>query len=100
MKESVIRKKALEVLNSEGWICWYPFHIRYKKEVDIFGVFDILAFRKLDGEFLFIQITTLSNIRAREKKVKTFYQKNGIKKFPGEVWGYDKKKKYFKIIKV
>jgi len=104
MKEAVIRRKIIKILESKGYVCWYPFHIRYKKEVDIFGIYDIISINS-KAEILLIQFTTLSNIRAREKKVKKFLKEHNIF-FPvsypvkSEVWGYDKRKKVFKVIKV
>ena len=46
-----------------------------------------------------IQLTSLPNIRAREKKILRFFAETGsfIK---GEVWGYDEKKDTFRIIYV
>ena len=43
MKESAIRKKAIEALIEDGYLTWYPSPVRWKKEIDIFGVFDIVA---------------------------------------------------------
>jgi len=94
MKEALIRKKALEILESEGYTCWVPRKVKYW-ETDIFGVFDIVATRE---HLRFIQITTLSNISARRKKVRGFLDKLNVS-FSGvsEVWGYDSKHKRFKI---
>ncbi len=99
MKEATIRKKAIDKLTNEGFVCWYPPKVKYRKETDIFGVFDLICISR-KCFILFVQLTSLSNIRAREKKVKKFLNKNKIKKFYCEVWGYDNKKKYFKIIKI
>jgi len=95
MKEALIRKKAIEILNKEDFLCWYPQKSRWAKESDIFGCYDILAVNKTNGNILFIQLTTLSNIRTREKKVRR-------KALPvySEIWGYDKVNKNFKIISI
>lgn len=96
MKESVIRKKAIAILKEENYLTWYPSPVRWKKEIDIFGVFDIVAVKHMKVP-RFIQITTLSNISARKHKIEKIFKKMlplmGI-----EVWGYDKKKKKFKIV--
>jgi len=98
MKEITIRKKALEILTKKGFVCWYPPKVKYKKETDIFGIFDLINIHNKTG-VLFIQLTTLHNIRAREKKVKAFLKKNNLSLFC-QVWGWDKKKKDFKIINI
>ena len=98
MKEITIRKKALEILIKKGFVCWYPPKVKYKKETDIFGIFDLINIHNKTG-VLFIQLTTLHNIRAREKKVKEFLKKNNLSLFC-QVWGWDKKKKDFKIINI
>lgn len=97
MKEARIRKKVVDTLTAEGWICWYPPKVRYKKETDIFGVYDVIAVNKKNSKIKFIQLTTISHIREREKKVKRFLQKHNISIY-SEIWGYCKKKKKFKII--
>ena len=95
MKESAIRKKALEILEKNGWTTWFPKKVRYQ-ETDVFGVFDILALRR--SVVRWIQITSLSNIRARERKIRGFLRQAKAD-LPWECWGYNKKKKVFKIIK-
>ena len=97
MKESLIRKKAIEVLEKDGYRVWYPPRVKWIKEGDIFGVFDLICCRK--SSIKFIQLTSLSNIRAREKKILAFLKPNKIK-LNSEVWGYNQKKRKFKIVKV
>ena len=97
MKERDVRKKALEVLTGEDYISWYPSPVRWKKEIDIFGVFDLICCRK--SSIKFIQLTSFPNIRAREKKILAFLKPNKIK-LNSEVWGYNQKKRKFKIVKV
>ena len=98
MKEITIRKKALEILASREFVCWYPPKVRYRKETDIFGVFDLVCISNKTG-VLFIQLTTLDNIRAREKKVKGFLNKNNLSLYC-EVWGYNQKEGKFKILPI
>ncbi len=95
MKETAIRKKAIDQL--KDWQCWYPPKVRWRKEGDIFGVIDLVAVKKKKHKW--IQLTTLTNIRAREKKVLKWKEETGAK-IPVEVWGWDKKYKRFKILKV
>ena len=96
MKESQIRKKAIELLNKSNWVCWFPKKIKFQ-ETDIFGCYDILAVKK--NKLRFIQITTLSNLSARRKKIEKFLISNEVN-ILSEVWAYDKKKRKFKIVKV
>jgi len=96
MKEALLRKKATHFLQSQGWVVWFPKKVKFW-ETDIFGVYDILAAKK--NRLRFIQITTLSNLSARRKKIDRFLISNRVK-IPSEVWAYDAKKKYFKIEKV
>ena len=94
MKEALIRAKALKILESEGYTCWVPRKVKYW-ETDVFGVYDILA---TGPKLRFIQITTLSHISTRRKKVRGFLDKLNVSfSAVSEVWGYDKKKSKFKI---
>ena len=96
--EAQIRKKAIEIFKRNKWIYWYPKKVKWQ-ETDIFGVFDIILI-KSNNRFQFIQLTSLPNIRAREKKIRNWLEKNKIKSFPAEVWGWCKNRKEFKKIKV
>ena len=102
MKEAEIRKKALKILEQEGFVCWWPRKVKFH-ESDIFGVFDIIAIKKGKGYVSrLVQITTLSNISARVKKVSAWIKENRINtSHPSvffQVWGYDKKKGQFKKV--
>jgi len=98
MKESEIRKRAIEIITKQGGVAWFPSKVRWKKEQDVFGVFDILIIYP-PSTFVPIQITTASNMRAREKKILNFYNKFGISIY-SEVWGLRKKEKDFKILHI
>jgi hypothetical protein len=97
-KESLIRKKAIEILEKEGFIYWYPGKIRFKQN-DIFGVFDLVCWQKKTTKIKFLQLTTLPNFSTRKKKIKEFLRKN---RFPRkvavgiEIWGWNQRKKEFK----
>ena len=93
-KERTIRQYAIMLLEDKGFTCWYPFKSKFKKEVDIFGVFDCICFK--GHYFKFIQITTSPNLAARRKKVQEFIQRSGFGGW-SEVWAWDKKKRYFKM---
>jgi len=97
-KESLIRKKAVEILEKEGFVYWYPAKVRFKQN-DIFGVFDLVCWRKKTTDIKFLQLTTLPNFSARKKKIKAFLEKN---RFPQkvsvgiEIWGWNQGKKEFR----
>lgn len=95
-KEALIRSKAREILKKEGYHLWCPVKARYL-ETDIFGVYDGIAIK--DSDLRFIQWTSKSNIRAREKKIKAFFDEYNCF-IPCEVWGWDEKKKTFQIINI
>lgn len=96
MKEAIIRKKAIQQLEKDKWFCWFPKKVKFQ-ETDVFGVYDILAVK---GRIVrWIQITTLSNVSARRHKIEGFLKKAKAD-LPSEIWGYNKKKREFKILKV
>jgi len=98
-KESEIRKKAVQILEKQKWIIWWPSRAIFKQN-DIFGIFDLICLKKSVGDLKFIQLTTLSNLSTRRKKIKSFLKKNHLsnKKLAEiEIWGWNKNKKEFKI---
>ncbi len=98
-KESEIRKKAVQILEKQKWLIWWPSRAIFKQN-DIFGVFDLICLKKKLGSLKFIQLTTLSNLSTRRKKIKNFLKKNQISKqnlANIEVWGWNNRKKEFKI---
>ena len=98
-KEFRIRKKAIEILEKEKWLVWWPSRARFKQN-DIFGAFDLICWKKGGGDLKFIQLTTISNLASRRRKIKNFFQKNKINLKRGiktEIWAWNKNKKNFKI---
>ena len=102
-KESVIRKKVIDKLSKDGWVTWFPHKARYAKEVDIFGVFDVIGIHRLGGIKL-VQLTDHTNVSHRVKKVTAWLAKNRIEAdafatvLTVEVWGWNPKKKVFRIV--
>ena len=94
--EAVIRKKVIEILEARGWVCWCPAKVKYH-ETDIFGIYDLIC--ASGSSIRLIQFTTLSHISDRRKKIQAFTSKHNLN-LPGEIWGYDKKNKIFKIEKL
>ena len=97
MKEAIIRKKAIRILNKKGFTCWYAPKAKFQ-ECDLFSIWDIVCGK--DEQFKWIQLTTLSNISARRKKINNYLAVNNIKFKQGEIWGWHKKLKVFKIINI
>lgn len=90
MKESYIRKKVLDELTRQGYVCWWPYPPRntYAKEKDILSIFDVLAVKRKTSEVRWIQFTSLSNVSARKKKILDYFRANEIFLPLSEVWGY------------
>jgi isocitrate/isopropylmalate dehydrogenase len=95
-KEKDIRKKAVEMLVKENWVCWYPAKAKFKQN-DVFGIIDLLAARKKSLKK--IQLTTLANISTRRKKITCFLKENEIQ-MTVEIWGWCQRKKKFKKEKI
>lgn len=100
-REAEIRKKATEILAKGNWIYWYPPKVRFKQN-DIFGAFDMVCCKKSKGHLKFIQLTTVSNLSARRKKIAGFLKMNRLKaKSPFsaavEIWAWNARHKEFKI---
>lgn len=91
-KESVIRKKVVQMLEKEKWVCWCPKKVKFH-ESDVFGIVDLLALRGRRQKN--VQLTTLPNISAKRRKITAFLKKYKVE-FPVEIWGWDKKKRKFK----
>lgn len=101
-KEALIRKKAIEILEREKFVYWYPAKVRFQQN-DIFGVFDLVCWQKKTAKIKFLQLTTLSNLSARKKKVRNFLKENRCpqKILVGvEIWGWNHKAKDFRREKV
>jgi len=95
-KENLIRKKAIEILENQGFICWFAPKVKYK-QTDVFGIIDILALKGKQKKN--IQLTTLPNVSAKRKKITNFLTKNKVK-LPVEIWAWDSSKKIFRIEKI
>ncbi len=96
-REKIIRDKLIAHLTQLGWCAWYPPHVmRYQR--DIFGVFDIAAAR--GNKVIFIQLTTVSNISKRIRKVRAFYENNKLKLNCGYVYAYNAIKDAWRVVRV
>jgi len=91
-EESLIRKKAIQVLERKGWIVWFAPKVKFQ-QTDVFGIIDLLALRGKQKKN--IQLTTLPNVSAKRKKITSFLKKFKVE-LPVEIWGWNQKKKEFK----
>ncbi|MDO8436477.1 MAG: hypothetical protein Q7S82_03850 [bacterium] len=95
-KEIVIRKKATEELRVNGWITWFAPKVKFQ-QTDIFGIIDLLALKGKKQKN--IQLTTISNVSSRRKKIIDFLKRNKVQMMV-EIWAWNAKKKEFKKEKI
>ncbi len=91
-KESVIRKKAINELESKGWVVWFAPKVKFLK-TDVFGIIDLLALKGKNKKN--IQLTTLPNVSTKRKKITAFLKKFNVE-LPVEIWSWDKKNRIFR----
>ncbi|MFI5205318.1 MAG: hypothetical protein ACHQVK_00070 [Candidatus Paceibacterales bacterium] len=97
MKEKDLQKIVKAKLIADGYVYWFP--PRTWGERDIMGVFDFMAAK--GNKVIFVQITTIQHISERVKKIKRFYEQNGLRPFNNVfVWGYRPAKAAWKIERV
>ncbi len=98
MKESEIQKLAVQKLERDGFTYWFP--PRTWGERDILGVFDFIGIK--ERHIILVQITTISHLSHRRKKITDFYERSRIQLFPNNVfiWAWDKRINAFKIEKI
>ena len=98
MREAEIKRRAIQEIIKQKGIPWFASKVKWKKESDAFGVWDGLIIYP-PTMLIPIQLTTIGNIRAREKKIKKFLVDKGVEIF-SQIWAWDKKKKKFRIFNV
>ena len=100
-KEATIRKHARNKMLTDGYTLSVPCRSRYgafmnyytaedkERGDDLFGIYDMVGWKA--DEWRMIQYTSVSNMKAREKKILEFFEKTGVILPPcasSEVWGY------------
>ena len=94
MTESELRRKAkIKIIEDRG-VPWFAPRVKWI-ECDIWGVYDAIVLYP-PVTIVPIQITTIGNVRAREKKIKSFLRRVKALIY-SEIWAYDKKKKRFRM---
>ena len=86
---------AVAILEKQGYACWWSAKTKFH-ESDIFGIADLICSNKQGIKL--IQLTTLSNVSARRKKINKVLEKMELG-CPIEVWGMGKDKT-FKIVRI
>jgi hypothetical protein len=97
MREAEIRKRALKILQDQGFTCWYAPKTRYHCS-DIFNIGDVLAWK--NRALKIIQLTTAGNKATRVKRIRNYLRKNKLSGLRVEVWAYAKRNKKFIIEKI
>jgi len=95
-KESLIRKKAIEILRRDKWVVWFAPKVKFH-ETDVFGIIDFLALKGRRQKN--IQLTTLPNVSAKRKKITNFLKKNKVQ-MTVEIWAWNHRTRKFKKEKV
>jgi len=95
MKEQQLREKLREHL--AGREIWFSPRVKWQ-QCDIWGWADGIWLDDY-GIPVFFQLTTASNMSARRKKINHWLSENDFTA-PIYLYGYDKKKKEFKIEKL
>lgn len=62
-------QSSLAALRAQGYVCWIVeyWNSFTRRRCDLFGAWDIIALR--EGEVLFVQTTSGSNVSARARKI-------------------------------
>ncbi len=86
----------IQLLEDDGWVCWFPPKVKFR-ESDVFGIIDVLALKGKNKKN--IQLTTLPNISAKRKKIRSFLERTKVQPTV-EIWAGEKKRRKFKKEKV
>ena len=97
MTEKDLRDFITEKLSLAGWVCWWSPRVKFRKQQDIFTMWDGVVAK--GSQTKFIQFTTKSNKSLHIKKISDFRNLYGLS-HPGELWLWDGKLKDFEIIKL
>lgn len=83
-------------MEKEGYFYWFPKNTWGQR--DVFGVYDFIAVKR--NTTMFVQVTTLSNVSHRYKKINAFFNDWDVDVANSFIWAWDKKADKFKIIRV
>lgn len=91
VKEKEIKQKLKDKLGKYG-VLWFPAHVRYYNN-DILGAFDCVYFA--GNEVYFIQITTLTNLSHRRRKINFIFDNKPPRN--SQIYAWDDTNQCFKI---
>ena len=97
MTEKSMRQRTSQILQAGGWSFWWPPKVKFY-ECDIFGIFDCVAIR--GKEINFIQITDWTNVSARRRKIKKFMVDNRCEFTDAYIFAYHKTSAELRIEKI
>lgn len=80
-----------------GWVWWTAPRMKFRKQQDIFGMWDGVACK--GKEIKFIQFTTKSNKSGHIKKIKQIKQLYNLS-HKGELWLWDSKCNNWEVVNV
>ena len=92
--EKQLRDNVTEKLGYKGYICWWSPRVKFRKQQDIFTMWDGIAAK--GGEIRFIQFTTKTNKSSHIKKISEFKKLYNLS-HKGELWCWNGKTKEFEI---
>jgi hypothetical protein len=95
MTEKDLRDNITDILSKQGWICWWSPRVKFRKQQDIFTMWDGVIAKK--DKIRFIQFTTKDNKTSHIKKISEFKKMYDLS-HDGELWLLDKKTKEWEII--
>ena len=96
MTENELFTLAKSLMDATGWTYWFPK--RTWGERDIAGIFDFISFK--GSHLRLVQITTISNVSHRVKKIKKFCAAHNLRIETAWIWGWDEKIKRFRFFKI
>lgn len=98
MTESAIKKEAIKVLNDKFHKYWFPPKVKFYPN-DIFGVFDFVSISPA-SEIYFVQLTTLSHVSHRRRKILEFFGANHVRVPNSYIWAWDKSVGFFRVLEM
>lgn len=96
VKEKDLIKKCVEHLEAGHCKIWWKSPSFKRMRWDIFTIFDLIVIDAYD-KIIFIQVTSLSNLSIRRRKIQSYFKKHNLIIPNSYVFAWDKRKGEFKI---
>ena len=98
MKEKELKTIFEGEMGQKGVVWWSPSFQRMRW--DIFTIFDCVVASRAGGPIYFYQITTISHVSHRRRKIYDYLAKQKIFVPNAFIWGYDAKHKKSRLEKI